>query len=72
MQRVAGKSNPIQKFKGVAVHVSKTNMQFTSVSTHFHIAVIMSLHWVSRAKCVDTQRGNQMNLITSQAAYHIE
>ncbi len=37
-----------------------------------HIAVIMSLRWVSRAKCVDTQRVNQMNLITFQAAYHIE
>jgi hypothetical protein len=32
----------------------------------------MSLHWVSRAERLDTQRGNQMNLITFQAAYHIE
>jgi hypothetical protein len=32
----------------------------------------MSLHWVSRTKRLDTQRGNQMNLITFQAAYHIE
>ncbi len=36
------------------------------------IAVMMSLHWVSRAKRLDTRQGNQMNLITFQAAYHIE
>jgi hypothetical protein len=39
---------------------------------HVCIAVIMSLHWVSRAKRLDTQWGNQMNLITFQAAYHIK
>jgi sugar lactone lactonase YvrE len=36
------------------------------------IAVIMSLQWVSRAKRLDTQWGNQMNLITFQAAYYIK
>jgi hypothetical protein len=48
-------------------------MQSMSImSIQSDIAVIMSLHWVSRAKRLDTQRDNQMNLITFQAAYHIE
>ncbi len=51
-----------------------TFIQFTMCYKEFtdNIAVIMSFHWVFRAKRLDTQRGNQMNLITFQAAYHIE
>ncbi len=70
-----------QKKMGTATSTITTN---DDVPSNYHtvaicadlpkidIAVIMSLHWVSRAKRLDTQRGNQMNLITFQAAYHIE
>jgi hypothetical protein len=55
-----------------ARHVKATLTCKYSILRAVTIAVIMSLHWVSRSKRLDTQRGNQMNLITFQAAYHIE